>query len=84
MPIGCNKMSESIISYIVINVKRGTEHTVAEKIRAMKSVTEAIVTYGIWDIVARIEGKNLNHLNKIVTDIRLIPEIEKTSTLIGS
>lgn len=84
MPIGCNKMSESVISYVVINVKRGTEHKVAEKIRTMKSVTEAIVTYGIWDIVARIEGENLNHLNKIVTNIRLIPEIEKTSTLIGS
>jgi len=77
-------MPQPVKAYIVATVKRGTEHMVAEKIRKMKEVTEVLVTYGLWDIVARIEAKSLEHLDKIVTDIRQIAEIEQTSTLIGA
>ena len=70
--------------YIVAIVKRGTEHKVAEKIRKMKEVTEGLVTYGLYDLVVRIEAKSLGHLDKIVTDIRQIEEIEQTSTLVGT
>ena len=77
-------MSGFVKAYIVATVKRGTEHMVAEKIRKMKEVTEVLVTYGLWDIIARIEAKSLGHLDKIITDIRQIAEIEQTSTLIGA
>jgi len=77
-------MSILVRAYVVATVKRGTEHRAVEKIREMKEVTEALVTYGLWDIIARIEAKSLEHLDKIVTDIRQIPEIEQTSTLIGA
>jgi len=71
-------------AYFVATVKRGAEHEVAERIRKMKEVTEVLVTYGLWDIVARIEAESLEHLDKIITDIRKIPEIEQTNTLIGT
>jgi len=74
----------SVKAYFVATVKRGAEHEVAERIRKMKDVTEVLVTYGMWDIVARIEAENLQHLDKIITDIRKIPEIEQTNTLIGA
>ncbi len=77
-------MSEIVKAYVVATVKRGTEHKVAEKIRNMNEVTEALVTYGLWDIVARIEAKSLGHLDKIITEIRQIAEIEQTSTLVGA
>ena len=76
-------MSGFVKAYIVATVKRGTEHMVAEKIRKIKEVTEVLVTYGLWDIIARIKAKDLGHLDKIITDIRQIAEIEQTSTLIG-
>jgi len=74
----------SVKAYFVATVKRGTEHEVAERIRKMKEITEVLVTYGMWDIVARIEAENLEHLDKVITDIRKIPEIEQTNTLIGA
>jgi DNA-binding Lrp family transcriptional regulator len=77
-------MPEIVKAYIVANVKRGAEHKVAQKIREMNEVTEVLVTYGLWDLIARIEAKTLGHLDKIITDIRQIEEIEQTSTLIGS
>ena len=77
-------MSELVKAYLVANVKRGAEHKVAKKIREMKEVTEVLVTYGLWELIARIEAKTLWHLDKIITDIRQTEEIEQTSTLIGS
>ena len=77
-------MPEIVKAYIVANVKRGAEHKVAQKIRELKEVTEVLVTYGLWDLIARIEAKTLGHLDKIITDIRQIEEVEQTSTFIGS
>jgi DNA-binding Lrp family transcriptional regulator len=64
-------------------VDKGTEHEAAEKIRKINDVTEVLVTYGMWDIVARIETESLGRLDKIITDIRQLPEIKQTNTLLG-
>ena len=77
-------MAETVKAYVVATVKRGREHDAAQKIRRTKEVTEVLVTYGLYDIVVRIEAKNLGQLDKIVTDIRQMPEIQQTSTLVGA
>jgi DNA-binding Lrp family transcriptional regulator len=77
-------MSDFVKAYFLANIKQGTEHEVAQKIRKMKEVTDVTVTYGLWDLVVRIEAKTLGHLDKIITEIRQIKEIEQTTTLIGS
>ena len=73
----------SVKAYVVAIVKQGAEHEVAKRIRKMKEVTEVLVTYGVWDIIARIEAETLGHLDKVITDIRQIPEVSQTNTLIG-
>ena len=77
-------MVEVVKAYVVATVKRGTEHEVAQKIRKMKEVTEVLVTYGLYDLVVRIEAESLGQLDKIVTDIRQMAEIKQTSTLVGA
>jgi DNA-binding Lrp family transcriptional regulator len=78
-------MSERTIkAYVLALVKRGTEHSVAQRIRKIEDVTEVLVTYGMWDLVARIETESLGKLDKIITEIRQTPEIQQTSTLIGA
>jgi len=77
-------MVEVVKAYVVATVKRGTEHDAAQKIRKIKEVTEVLVTYGLYDVVVRIEAKSLKHLDKIVTDIRQMAEIKQTSTLFGA
>ena len=79
------KMSKHLVkAYVFAIVKRGTEHRVAEKIRKMEDITEVLVTYGMWDIAIRIETEALGKLDKIITEIRQIPEIQQTNTLIGA
>jgi DNA-binding Lrp family transcriptional regulator len=77
-------MAETVKAYVVATVKRGKEHDAAQKIRKTKEVTDVLVTYGLYDIVVRIEAKSLGHLDKIVTDIRQMTEIQQTSTLVGA
>jgi DNA-binding Lrp family transcriptional regulator len=71
-------------AYFMAIVKRGSEHEVAEKLRKMEDVTESLVTYGSWDLVARIETEDLQKLDSIITEVRKIPEITQTSTLVGA
>ena len=77
-------MDAQVKAYFLAIVKRGTEHEVAEKLRRIEGVTEVLVTYGLWDIVARITTESLGKLDAIVTEIRNIKEVEQTSTLVGA
>lgn len=65
-------------------VKQGTEHDVAKRLQAMNGVTEALVTYGLWDIIVRIEAPNLSKLDALITEMRKIQEVVQTSTLVGA
>ena len=80
-----NDMSKySIKAYVLAVVKRGTEHQVAERIQKIEGITEVLVTYGMWDLIVRIETESLEKLDTILSDMRRLPEIESTNTLIGA
>ncbi len=71
-------------AYFMAIVKRGTEHEVAKRLGKMDGVIEAIVTYGLWDIIVRIEAPNLSRLDALITEMRKMEDIVQTSTLIGA
>ncbi len=71
-------------AYFMAIVKQGCEHEVAERLQKMEDVTDSLVTYGLWDIVARIETEDLQKLDQIITEMRKIQEITQTSTLVGA
>jgi len=75
---------QPVKAYFMAIVKRGSEHSVAEQLRKMEGVTEVLVTYGLWDIVARIETENLQKLDMIITEMRKITDVVQTSTLVGA
>lgn len=71
-------------AYFMAIVKRGTEHEVAKRLGKIDGVIEAIVTYGLWDIIVRIEAPNLSRLDALITEMRKMEDIVQTSTLIGA
>ncbi len=77
-------MSGPIKAYFMAIVKRRTEHRVAEKLRKIDGIKDVLVTYGMWDIIARIETESLRKLDTIISDLRKIGEITQTSTLVGA
>jgi DNA-binding Lrp family transcriptional regulator len=76
--------NQLVQAYFMAIVKQGTEHEVAKRLRQMKGVTEALVTYGLWDIVVRIESPDLKTLDALITEMRKIQDIVQTSTLVGA
>lgn len=73
-----------ITAYLLIVAEVGREYEIADRIRGMEGVREARIVYGEFDIVARLEVPDLSVLDGIVTRMRGIPGIIKTSTLIAS
>lgn len=78
------RSNQSVKAYFMAIVKKGTEHEVAGKLRKLSGVTEVLVTYGLYDIVVRIEARNLGELDALITEMRKIEEIVQTSTLVGA
>ncbi len=76
--------NQPVKAYFMAIVKQGTEHDVAKRLREMNGVTEALVTYGLWDIIVRIEAPNLSKLDVLITEMRKIQEVVQTSTLVGA
>ena len=73
-----------ITAYLAILVKPGEESNVADKLTEMPEVKDVDVVYGEYDIIAKIEVKDMESLQKfLVTKIRAIDEIDRTSTMIA-
>ena len=73
-----------LVSYLLLLVDVGKEHSVAKELRKLSGVTEAQVVYGEYDIVARIELGDVTLMDETVTMTRKLPGVTKTSTLISS
>ncbi|MHA1338679.1 MAG: hypothetical protein ACTSRZ_01475 [Promethearchaeota archaeon] len=82
--------------YILFRLaKIGTEWKVVEKMMQMKSedngkawkVTYCTPIYGAWDLLAEVSFTQLEHLDNVVSKIRMDPEvndfIEETTTLVS-
>ncbi|MHA1593654.1 MAG: Lrp/AsnC ligand binding domain-containing protein [Candidatus Baldrarchaeia archaeon] len=73
---------EEVEAYVLIVVSAGSEQDVLEKLRNINGVQKARITYGPWDIVVELRTNNMQDMYKAITEIRRIPEVEHTETLI--
>jgi len=71
------------LAYILINSELGKEDELIEKLRALHEVRKAYVTYGVYDIIAKVEAENQQVLKDAVfTRIRKMDEVRTTLTMI--
>jgi len=66
----------------LIVTSMGKESEVVEFLRKIKGVIEANAVYGEYDVVAELQNKDLQGLNKIIAEVRRNPSILRTVTLI--
>ena len=70
-------------TFVLINCESGKEPEVLEQLRKMENVVDTQGTYGVYDIVARIESDGQSQLAHIISDqIRKISNVNSTLTLI--
>jgi DNA-binding Lrp family transcriptional regulator len=71
------------IAYVLINSEVGKEHDVIEQLKKMDSVKEINYVYGVYDIVTKVETKDINDLKSaVIAEIRKLDYVKSTLTMI--
>lgn len=76
--------SEPIRVFILINTQVGREDEVLSAVRGLEFVEEAYVIYGEYDVIAKLKLPALELLDKVVSAIRRLGGVTRTSTLIAA
>ena len=73
------------IGYVLLNVSPGAEHDVYLHLQKLKSVSDATVLFGDYDLIVKLVASDLSSIAKaVVESIRQIPGVLDTKTLAGA
>jgi len=69
-------------AFVLINSDLGKEENLIEEIRSIDDVKEAHLTFGIYDIIAEVQTKNMDQLKELVAfKIRRLKDVRSTLTM---
>ncbi len=71
-----------MIAFILCVVQPGSEEDVIEKISNMKNVIEVHELYGEYDMIVKVNVKELGELDILTSSIRRVPGVKMSSTMI--
>ena len=70
-------------AFVLLNTVIGSEADVLRELRKISSIEEALIVYGAYDIILRVESKSIAELKQTVTwKIRKMDYITATQTMI--
>jgi len=71
-------------AYVLLNCTLGTEQEVIEQLKQIESIKEVSGTFGLYDILAKLQATNIEDLRDGITQqIRNIDKVTGTLTLMG-
>jgi hypothetical protein len=71
-------------SIVLINCDLGSEKSVISELKFIEGITEIHGIFGAYDVLARVESKQIEMLHEIITwKIRKLSKIRSTLTLMG-
>ncbi len=71
-------------AYVLLNCSLGSEEKVIEQLKQIESIKEVSGTFGLYDILAKLQATNIEDLrNGITQQIRNIDKVTGTLTLMG-
>jgi DNA-binding Lrp family transcriptional regulator len=70
-------------AFVLINTEIGFEDKVLTELNKLENIKEAYVTYGVYDVVAKVESDSMNKLKDIISqNIRRLEKVRSTLTMI--
>ncbi|MCD6512948.1 MAG: Lrp/AsnC ligand binding domain-containing protein [Thermoplasmata archaeon] len=73
------------IGFVLISTAPAKEHKVYNELIKIKEIVELHPLFGEYDLIAKIEAKDLDELGRIVVEkIRAIDGVADTKTLTGT
>jgi len=74
-----------VVAYCLIKASPDKEFRIFAVIKRREEVKEVALTYGTFDLIAKIEVKSSEELNDFIFNIlRKLPEVQETMTLLAS
>ena len=72
-------------AFVLITVHGGEIREVVRNLKKIEHITEATMTFGLYDVIAVLEVDDINHLGRIVSrSIRPIPDVAETLTCVAT
>ena len=72
------------IGFVLLNCDLGAEEYILEELQQVDEIKNAYVTFGAYDILAKVEADLVEKLRETITwKIRKIANIRSTLTLMG-
>ncbi len=75
--------TKNVVGYVLIVTDVGKEHEVVDELMRVEGMAEAQTVYGEFDILCKVECKDLKSLDSSITKVRKIPSVIRTMTLIS-
>ncbi|MEM3893202.1 MAG: Lrp/AsnC ligand binding domain-containing protein [Thermofilum sp.] len=72
-----------VTGYMLVTTKPGKEYDVAMELKKIQYVVEVDITYGLWDIIVKIQAPSLAEFDRTIQTIRSLKGIEQTATLLS-
>jgi len=70
-------------AFVLINAETGSEKEVVEKVRSLKYVKEAYFVFGVYDVIAVVEGPSIDDLRATIHNaMRQVEGIRSTVTMV--
>jgi len=57
----------SPVAFVLINTEIGCEEEILKELKKIPNVKEAYAVYGVYDIVARVEGATMDELKEVIS-----------------
>jgi len=54
-------------AFVLINTEIGCEEDILKELKKIPNVKEAYAVYGVYDIVARVEGATMDELKEVIS-----------------
>ena len=71
------------MAFVLINADLDAEEQLMKELRSIENVKEVFIVYGVYDIIARIEGQTMEKVKETITwKIRRLDRVRSTLTMI--
>jgi len=69
------------VGFVLLNCDLGAEEYVVEELKQMPNIKNAYLTFGAYDVIAKVNTKDQQAFEKAVTEIRKLARVISTMTL---
>jgi len=71
------------MAFVLINADLGAEEQLYKDLKNTENVKDVYIVYGVYDIIARIEGETMEKVKETITwKIRRLDRVRSTLTMI--